>query len=786
MIKGLIFWLKSFKNLFLFTYLSSLDSGKKIILGFIFLCILGQFLPQEIINFNKAFIVILGIFIFSLWNKNFFSTGILIGFIFIVFINNNHLNSRFNKELMQNDDVFEIKITSLIKDNFYGKSFYADIKSKNFSGRAKLNWYKKNLNLKQGQIYQVKLKLKPPFATQNPISFNYERTLVGKKVLATGYIKNNYPYKIIEDNQSIREFFKSKIEKSIENLPSKNLILALIFGHKKISFEQKKIMQKTGTSHLLAISGLHIGFIFSLFYFLSVFFIKFIKIVPLNFSRYFSFFIAFGIAFFYGYLAGFSLPTKRALLMLATFFILKILLKQKEKLSYIIYMLGVLLLFFPFSVYETGFYLSFLVVIFIASLVIVLKGNVKKNGIKNLIKKIFLISKQQFYICFFASILSAYFFNYFSFIAPLANLIAIPLVGLIILPILFFGFFTSIFLSSFSDYFFWLGDFFLSKLSLFLEILANFNFAGIFTYHLDFMSFILLFSFLAILLLNKKNNFILLSTLFVFIIFSSKNSSNNLKVTFLDVGQAQAILVEKRGKVLLYDTGNLSSSGFSHAKAIITPLLKSRGYKKIDYLIVSHQDRDHSGGLLALLQDWKIDNLITNMAITGENKSFCCAKQKWQMADLKILALHPFGLTTDVKNDDSCVLYITDKKNNLLLTGDISIYGEREMVSFLKREKFIFKDIDLLSLAHHGSKTSTSESFLDYFKPKIAVASNALFNQFNMTSKNVIKKLKKYNVELFETKYTGAVEFTFLKNSIKIKKERQSKFVPWYVYNQAY
>lgn len=240
----------------------------------------------------------------------------------------------------------------------------------------------------------------------------------------------------------------------------------------------------------------------------------------------------------------------------------------------------------------------------------------------------------------------------------------------------------------------------------------------------------------------------------------------------IDVGQGDSFILHSRGKTILIDTGgkvNYYNKGWRKrsVNSIVLnttiPYLKSKGVKKLDYLILTHGDYDHLGEAITLLKYYQVDRILINEGNQNylEKKIFkqflnvnvCLEGDYFEVGDFHFLSInHDLG----DENSSSIVLYTTYYDYKMLFMGDANFKSERSILDTYQLGK-----VNLLKLGHHGSKTSTDEEFLEEVRPDIALVSAGRNNKFNHPNKETLKRLQKYYVKVYSTQNDGTIEFDF-------------------------
>ena len=299
-----------------------------------------------------------------------------------------------------------------------------------------------------------------------------------------------------------------------------------------------------------------------------------------------------------------------------------------------------------------------------------------------------------------------------------------------------------------------------------------------------FLIYFIIFLFYLILI-ERLNLFrikqIIISFLIIIFILNYRIPNNNLIIHFIDVGQGDSCLMLHKGYVIMIDGGGSTDSKYDIGENTLLPYLLARKINKIDYLIVSHFDSDHAQGFIFVLKHLKVKNAILPIQATNSNLyqnfiSICQAKKInviylkrgdfFNIGDLKFETLHPSNkfISENAMNNNSLVLRMDYYTTSVLFTGDIEAIAEQELVSKCKLKL----DVDILKVGHHGSNTSSIESFLGAVSPNIALIGVGADNKFGHPGEEVIKRLKERKVNIFRTDLNGEI-------TIEINKERNLK-----------
>ncbi len=688
--------------------------------------------------------------------------------------------------------------------------FYAELLSINGTKlnvpvTVRLTW-KDALPIKQGNVLQLKLKLKPSHSLANIGSFDYKQWLLTKGVIATGYIKRDEGNRIVSKGLDTRQRLYDQYRILLGEHKLSPLILALTFGERHL-FEQVHwtVLRKTGTQHLMAISGLHIGLVFALAFLLVrallyVFPVQILndrlkaQLMTLNVQPVLlvsSFLVALG----YAYLANLSIPTLRALTMLAVFIFAKICCLHLSMTRLILLCLLFVVLFEPLSLLSPSFWLSFSAVVIIVLCVWRFSHLLNQNN--RFCRYLLTLTVLQVGLILLMMPLNAMVFGQVSVVAIVANFIAVPVVSLLLMPILLLSMCSIVFNLPVTGWLVNIGLMLFEQLWLFLNYLASQTLSNVeLTVTQQLLMIVVALLMLALLLkpIQIKSRLLIKVGVPMLFALSSlafvKVEQDKWRLVVLDVGQGLSVLIVKNGRAILYDTGASYPSGFNLAEAAVLPYLASQNIEKIDYLFISHSDNDHAGGLNHLLAKFNVEIVVANETDHHELTTFsnkrkrnqnvelrvetCKSGQQWHWQNLAVSALHPTKVVGQ-DNDDSCVLHISDGNHSMLLTGDISRKIERKLAAQVQ-----YGNVDIVVAPHHGSKTSSSKAFIDWAAPRYSVFSAGFMNRWHMPNAEVLSRYRQSGVETLNTAESGMVQFIFNNNHIEIVRYRTDIKPYWF------
>ena len=589
-------------------------------------------------------------------------------------------------------------------------------------------------NIQIGDIIEIKGSLKEYEKNTNFNQFNYKEYKKINNIYYKLYIDS---YKIIGKSNSLILNIKGVIDNRIKRMKSYNYLKIFLLGDKsELENNQVSTYKDLGIIHLFSISGMHISLLLELIDF----------IYKKNNTK--RSIITIFILFIY-----YLVVNSVSLLRCIVFFIIKkinqlLLINLNHKKEIAISVMS-LIIIKPTLIYNIGFYYST-----ILSIAISIYG---RKTIKNNLLKCIYISL----VAFLFSLPLNLYMNYeINILSIINNIIFIPLITSIIFPLSLL----TLLIPFLDDVLYILMEI-IEEIS---NILVNKDFIFIFKKPDLLLIFIY---YIVIILVLDNNKYIILFIMLLLIHYNINTIKNDNYVIALDVGQGDSILIHYNDTNTLIDTGGTYSE-YNLAKNIIVPVLKSFGIRKIDTLILTHGDNDHMGESINLVNDFRVDKVIFNCDSYNEleqklikelNKKkisyYSCVKQS------KIDNTNFIFLNTkeyDNENDNSNVIYTEINGYKLLFMGDAGIEKEIDIMN-----KYNIKDIDILKVGHHGSKTSSSEKFINEINPNYSIISVGINNRYGHPNKEVLDNLK--NSKIYRTDQDGSIMFKIKNNKLKIE-----------------
>ncbi len=624
-------------------------------------------------------------------------------------------------------------------------------------GRVRLNWYRDAPRLRSGERWRLQVRLKRPRGFANPGGFDYEEWLFRRGLAATGYVRAGRNERILPGEWSLsrlRNDLSERIDAALgPEAALRPLVKALALGMRgEMTSRQWSVLRSTGTAHLMAISGLHVGLVAGLAFGLASLAWRLPGVsVLLVDARRVGAGAAILAALVYAALAGFTVPTQRAAVMVVALMLAIAARRPVAPATLLGRALLAVLLLDPFAVNEAGFWLSFSAV---ALIFYGISGRlaVRRSPGRSIWWR---YGRIQCLLGLALLPLGFRFFGEYPVAAPLANAFAVPWVSALVVPPVLAGTLASTFLPSVGAALLELGHLALSALWHGLELLDR---------HVPVLPagpalprWQMLAALAGALILVAPHGLPArwLGALWMApLLFPSPVllPEGALRVAVLDVGQGTAVVLRTRDHTLVYDTGPRFSARFDTGAAVVVPYLRHHGVRTVDVLVLSHRHQDHVGGAESVLEGAVVEGIMTNVSAWAEGATPCREGRKWEWNAVRFSVLHPPPDARDTGNEGSCVVRVDAGESSVLLTGDIGEPSERTLIDRHHLQA------DLLLVPHHGSATSSSPAFLDAVNPRLALASYGYRNRFDLPDRQVMARYRSRGIPVLGTVTEGAIE----------------------------
>ena len=657
-----------------------------------------------------------------------------------------------------------------------------------------------------GQKWRFKVKLKQPYGTLNPHTFDFERWAFHQNFGASGSVKSG----TLLAKQEIRffefelrmELARWKLRKKIQDLLPKDarytgVIIALVMGDQNaIDQNDWQVFNATGIGHLISISGLHVTMLAGVGAAIASLIWRrrcLPLLMPVSKVAAAAGFLT---AFVYAWLAGFQIPAQRTMYMVGVVSFALWTGRNPRSFDIWWWALFIVLLIDPMAPYTPGFWLSFGAV---AAILYAMGNSVGLLGIptgkelevlwsQRLMQALLEACRVQAVVTLALLPLTLYWFYQVSIVSPLANAFAIPLVSYIVTPLAIAGALLPEFIGR------WLllaAHTSMEYLSECLHWMASWKWSVLWQQQPEWWA--LLLSGIGIIYTiapgsiklswrSRAAALCLLAPLFIRI-NNPVITSGKFIATVFDIGQGTAVLIETASKKLLYDTGPIQGKRDDAGQRILLPYLQARGIDRIDRMVISHSDSDHIGGAATMLKHIEFQSMIGSLPSTNPllqnlhsrkiTSIPCRYGQYWIWDEVEFYIWHPhenflFEKEYSSKpNEMSCVLEVRNRNSSFWLTGDVERQGEAQIVDRLTQNMLHqIGERKLIFMApHHGSKTSSSEALLKRLRPDLAFAQNGYRNRYGHPHPAVTARYEALDIPFLQTPRTGAQVWRFEGNS---------------------
>jgi competence protein ComEC len=604
-----------------------------------------------------------------------------------------------------------------------------------------------------GSRWELAVRLTRPHGFQNPGGFDYEAYLFRHRIRARGYVREwvaplpqpSARYGI----DRVRERLDDRIRAGVAHSPLAGVVVALANGHARgVSPEQWDVLRATGTVHLVAISGLHISLIGGITFFLTrrlwSLSARALLWVPAPVAGAFG---AVAAAAGYAALAGFVVPTQRALVMLAV--VMGAIVARRQYLASEVLAMALLavLVFDPLAVMAAGFWLSFAAV---AVILLVVQGGESAWWRK--------LGYLQWAIGLGMLPLTLWLFQQVSLVGPVANLIAVPVFDLVVVPLVLLGIVTlPLPFEAPASTLFQLAAWLLEQLWPALEFLAGLSWSRWWQHAPAAWTLACALVGIGWLLAPRGWPARWVGAVWLlplFLVRPPVPTAGEIWFTLLDVGQGLAAVVRTERHVLVYDAGPRFSASFDTGESVVVPYLRHAGVRRIDALVVSHGDNDHAGGVESVRRAMPVTRLVSSVPGYAASAEPCAEGRRWEWDGIRFELLNPPAGVVSGHNNASCVLRVSGVHGALLLPGDIEKKTEVRLAA-QQRERL---RAQVLVAPHHGSKTSSDTAFLAAVQPRYVLYPVGYRNRYRHPHPQVRERYAAIGAQALDSPALGAIE----------------------------
>lgn len=720
------------------------------------------------------------------------------GFLYAAWRADLRLSEELPTQWQGRDVAFSGRVVGLPEATPTGVRFVVDVAAIQtpgavLPGRVQLGWYARGdqppPRLRGGDCVELLARLHRPHGSLNPGGFDYPAWLLERGIRATGSLRAlptpaggcaGAPRAWLDQT---RESIREHLRVNLGDAPQAGVVVALAIGDQDaIASSQWTLFRQTGTTHLFSVSGLHIT-LFSAIVFALV--QRFWRLWPaLNLrvpARRAGITLGMLAALAYTAISGFGIPAQRTFLMLLGAASVAWLDRLPTASRLLAAALAVVVLFDPWAALAPGFWLSFGAV---AALLYAGVGQLRPPPLwLGWVKAQWAVT-----LTLMPALLAL--FHEISLVSPLANLVAIPLISLVAVPLSL--------LAAVLPWaeLAWLAHAVVAGVIWLMEALVRLPQPLFHAAAPGPLAILLALLGAGALLLPRGvpgrwlGLFLFLPLLLPRL---AAPAPGEAWVKVIDVGQGMAVLVRTQGRALLVDTGNRYASGEDAGARIVAPYLWSRGIKRLDGLVITHDDIDHSGGGASLLASHRPAWLLTSIAgmptarrsDTGRalleqrpDAIACAAGQRWRWDGVEFAVLHPpahhYAHPGFRDNDRSCVIRVQTARHSALLGGDIERLAEMNLL-----ERGVLTATDVVVVPHHGSKSSSTPDFVAATRPRWAVIPVGHRNPFGHPHPEVLARYRAAGAAIARTDRDGAVWLRLGGQGIELERARDMRKRYW-------
>lgn len=645
--------------------------------------------------------------------------------------------------------------------------------------RLRITWYDDDpmarAGLAAGSRWRLPVQLRAPQGLRNPGGNDGEKQALAARIAATGYVLEPALAQRLAPPVGIeawRERMSGRIAAAVA-VPSSRFVRALALGDtRSLTDDDWSRLRAAGLTHLIAISGFHVGLVAGFFALLAVavwwLLPSLCRHVPRPFAAGFG---AVAGAFAYAAMTGFALPTLRTAVMIAVLVAARCLRRRQRLADTLALGCIMLLLLDPLAILGAGFWLSFAGVAWMLWCLPAEQGPRRWAVLHD-------FAAAQAVATLGLLPLTVTLFGQASFAGPFANLAAVPWWSLVVIPLALLGLLADSLHAGFGDVPWRVAAWCFDALWPLLARIADSPLAM--AWLPEPRWFALPLALLAVFWLLLPRGVLgkpLALLLWLPLLFPARDlpARGEAELVVIDVGQGLSVLVRTARHSLLYDMGPAMEDGFDAGERAVVPALHALGVRRLDAAILSHGDNDHAGGWAAVDKAFPVVALLAPEGSPAPGIAPCVAGQSWEWDGVRFRVLHPTQGFPYLGNEASCVVRVETRHGNALLTGDIGHYVERAM---LHRESGRMRN-EVVVVAHHGSAGSSDPAFVEATGARLAVVSSGAGNRFGHPRADVVRRWCGAGAEVVDTSRAGAVRVWLGRNGLRLDERRNSRPRSW-------
>lgn len=653
--------------------------------------------------------------------------------------------------------------------------------------RIRVSWYEPPVNLRLGDVWQFELRLKRPRGNSNPGVFDYETWMFRERLHAVGYVvdgKRNHLQRIgvMSNRDRVRQEFVDRLAALLPDSEAAAVIAAISVGARHLlSQEQWQRYARTGTSHLMAISGLHIGLAAGAAYFIAL--LASGATGRRGNHHDIALVVSLIVAGAYAFISGLDIPARRATVMIALIVVTVLRRRQLSPVLVVCAAAVVIVVLDPLATMAPGFQLSFAAVLVLLWLARRYTGMPsRKRWWQTPIVAVQSLARLQILLLLGLLPLTVLIFDRIAFLAPLVNLVAVPLFSFVTVPLTLASLIFTGPLQAIGDQALLLAAASVRLLEWWILKAASAPIADLSVASVQGFAWLFIAAPLLLVVLppgwpGRHLAWVAVVALVLYEPVAPEHGCAGIEV--LDVGHGLAVVIRTHKHVVVFDTGAAFRGGGSMGERVVLPYLSSRGIDRVDQLIVSHADLDHSGGAADIVAGMAVSEVLAGEPVqaSGLVSRPCIAGQSWHRDGIYFHIIHPPAKPGIEGNDASCVLIVAAGSYRLMLTGDIEKPVEHQLI-----RDGVVAAVDVVVVPHHGSRTSSSSPFVDALSPSLAIVSAGYGNRWGFPKEDVVARWETAAAEVLDTATSGAIGLQLCqrKGIVSISQHRLSQQRIWH------
>lgn len=669
------------------------------------------------------------------------------------------VEARLSPALATDSLLVTVRIADFPRSHRASSTFVAKPqRDERFPSRLRLSWFEPPVELRLGDVWQLQVRLRRPRGTSNPGGLDAESWLTRQRIGATGYVVAGALNELVDSGTAggidrLRKRMLARIDRRLGVSETGAAIAAIVVGARhRLSDDQWDRYARTGTSHLMAISGLHVGLAAVGAFVAARGLFGLLPVV--RDQRRAALLLSLAVAVLYAAVSGFAVPARRAVIMLMTVGI-ALLLRRDVVASRVLAAAAIAVFVIdPLATMAPGFWLSF------AAVAVLYWFAARMPGRRPaLTGRPFLALRDLAVVqlLLFIGLLpfTVLFFDRVSLSAPLVNLVAVPLFSLLTVPFALLSLLLSGPLDSAGGLLLDIAAWGVDQVESLIAVAADEPrssrlipaVSGVAVAGLALTATWTVFP------IGWPGRFTAwVGVLFILAWRPGDPPRGCTDISVLDVGQGLAVVVRSGTHTLVYDTGPAYRNSGSAARQVVLPYLASIGVSRIDRLVISHGDLDHAGGVGDIAAELDVIDVLSGEpeAVPGSRR--CHAGVAWSWESARFRFLHPDEEAHYVGNDASCVLLVETGRRRTLLTGDIEAPVEGRLV-----RRRLLSRVDVITVPHHGSRTSSIAPFVHAVAPRYAIVAAAAANQWGFPKPDVVARWQARGTRILNTATSGAI-----------------------------